>query len=112
MGIFGGPNYTKIALAAEAQARTKEARTTDITQAFPRTMVNLVGYHPQHSSMLITLKKGGKRLRCHFDPKDFTEKYTAEYADVPVTGHSINPIQFKVARPRKWSMKLLFNELG
>lgn len=74
-----------------------------------------VGYHTVKRPMYIKVyksPKGGPVLQCHYDPKDFTETYAVEYADVPATGSAVSPIQFKVSKPRKWSMKLLFNDLG
>jgi len=69
------------------------------------------GYHPQRSPMYIKTEKGGKTLRCQFDPKEFDERYSVDYAIVPVTGNSINPITYKTSNPRVWSMKLFFNDL-
>lgn len=71
------------------------------------------GYHPQAKKMVIYAGKPGHRgLVCHYSPIDFTENYVTEYAEVPIFGPRAMPIQYKFGRPRKWNMRLLFNDLG
>lgn len=71
------------------------------------------GYHPVNKRMIIRPEVDpSKELLCHYDPSEFSEEYTAEYADVPVVGDTIQPIAYKFSHPRKWTMKLLFNDLG
>jgi hypothetical protein len=70
------------------------------------------GYHPNNMRMLISSEKGGLTVRCHYDPTDFTETYSMDWAVTPVTGKSTSPVEFKTVNPREWSMKLLFNSLG
>ena len=73
-----------------------------------------IGYHPRLNRMTVRPKRwqSGDTLFCHYDPKEFVEKYDAEWHNTEVTGAMTTPIVFKFVRPRQWSMKLLLNTLG
>ena len=106
-------DYNNFSQGRRSEEARRQGRTIDVSPIISKGPVSSSGYHPNKSTMYIRLQRSnGVGLHCHYDPKDFVDKYTAEYADVPVTGHYLNPIVFTVARPRKWTMKLLFNELG
>jgi hypothetical protein len=70
------------------------------------------GYHPRNTRMTIAVLNGEARIRCHYDPTEFTESFTTEWKIVPITTAGVNPAVFTTAEPRRWSMKLLFNDLG
>lgn len=73
------------------------------------------GYHPKVSQMRIETDPAGgigDVLYCHYAPTDFSENYVANYASVPIDGPDTTPVQYEYGNPKKWAMKLLFNDLG
>jgi len=70
-------------------------------------------YHPRTARMTIALeKKPSERLVCHYAPSSFTETEVADWQEVAFRNGSIVPIQYKVTKPRRWQMQLLFNDIG
>lgn len=117
---FKARDYYARAKEEEAAQKVAEARERQRRSDFRQNARNnlggdpipSIGYHPNVKRMRIQSEDGGDPLICHYDPTEFTEKYTAEWEKVPITGGAISPIAFKFVRPREWSMKLLFNDLG
>lgn len=90
-----------------------EALVEDVFELSKR---NNYGYHPRMARMIIVPERSyahnSTRLYCHYDPTEFTEAYNIEWKIVPITLAGLAPPVFTQVEPRKWSMRLFFNELG
>ena len=48
----------------------------------------------------------------HYDPESFTEDQEAQWAVHVITGATVSPMEFKQASPRRWTMRVLFSDIG